>query len=182
MSAKTPPKKLIEIEPAKRTPKKCSNCGDGYMKRSARAGRVLRDYKGFDIVLPHDHVLKECESCGEISFSHDDMQALSDLIEAEYRRLLNESASRSIDAILAKKNITVASLERSLNLSLGYLSRVRNGSTDGGRPLAMLLALLADSPKQLDRFNDLLNAQHERAATNKATRKSASPKRPSKAA
>jgi len=72
--------------PEARHPKNCSTCGKGPYRLSARAGRT-ENYKGFDIELPADYPLMECDACGDILMSPADMKFLAPLIEAQHHAL-----------------------------------------------------------------------------------------------
>jgi hypothetical protein len=130
-----------------RQPKRCAECGKGHYHRTKRAGR-FEDYKGFKVELPADVPLMECDVCHEILMTPRDMETLAPIVEAAHRSHLQKVAAQAIETLVARER-TIASVERKLHLSNGYLSRLRNGSVDPGYQLVALLVLLAQDPDAL---------------------------------
>lgn len=64
-------------------PKLCVDCGKGQYRRIARAGRI-ENYKGFEIEIPAEIELLECDICHEILMGPEDMEKLAPVIEASY--------------------------------------------------------------------------------------------------
>lgn len=73
----------------KKVPKvrQCDNCGHTPLRRSARAGR-METYKGFEIELPADIELTECDACGERYDASEDILNIDSFLKDKYYAIM----------------------------------------------------------------------------------------------
>jgi hypothetical protein len=130
--------------PPERAPARCWSCGYRTLIPTARAGRVVR-YRGAALTLPVDLLIPACRRCG---YERIGLESLpGELLESLYRRDL---CARAADAITRLKHvISQRHLEVLLNLSQGYLSRLRAGAGVPAATLVSFLATLAAHPELL---------------------------------
>lgn len=124
--------------------RRCSACGEGPLRRFARKGRT-DVYKGIELPLPADLPLVECASCGERFVTAVDAEKIDAVLGETYLALVRGRIEKAI-ARLQRVGISIASVERSIGLSEGYLSKVRK-SAEPSFQLVALLALIAEDPK-----------------------------------
>lgn len=126
--------------------RRCTACGTGIVRRSAKAGRV-DVYKGLEFALPADLVLTACEACGERYTNLADAEkidaALSEAYAAHVRTRIEASIGR-----LQEAGLSLATVEKELGLSEGYLSKIRK-SVEPSFQLVALLAVIAENPKKM---------------------------------
>jgi hypothetical protein len=123
----------------------CPRCRTKSLRLQARRGRVVR-YRNMVIGLPALLKVPTCTKC-----QHADPWLLGDcseLLEDLRRTTLCKRASDAI-ATLAPRYITQRQLELRLDLSPGYVSRLRAGAGVPSATLVCLLALLAADPERL---------------------------------
>ena len=124
--------------------RRCAACGKGPLKRTARTGRV-DVYKGVELPIPADLPLTECAACGERYVTAADAEKIDDALAASYTALVRVRVETAIEK-LQKRGVSIASVERALGLSEGYLSKIRK-SVEPSFQLVALLALVAENPK-----------------------------------
>jgi hypothetical protein len=131
----------------------CLSCGQGKVRRVARAGRTERFLAVKDLAVPEDLELPECDGCGEVFLDEKDDAAVIEALEGEYRRLTQDKTRAALEA-LGGSRIRDRRLEALLNLSPSYLSRIRAGKETSGA-LATVLLLFAQDPSLVDRAEAL---------------------------
>ena len=122
----------------------CPCCGYASLRLAARAGRVLR-YRNTALTLPADLRLPACRRCKYEPLAPGALPP--ELLESMYRADLRHRAAVAIT--LVQSHRSQRRLELLVNLSQGYLSRLRAGDGVPGAPLVSLLALLAAHPQLL---------------------------------
>ena len=128
---------------------RCPCCGYASLLPAARAGRVLR-YRNTALTLPADLRLPACRRCKYESVAPGILPP--ELLESLYRDDLRRRAAIAIASVQGHRS--QRRLELLINLSQGYLSRLRAGHGVPGAPLVSLLALLAAHPQLLGELED----------------------------
>jgi len=127
----------------------CSCCGYAAVIPSARPGRVVR-YRNAALTLPADLRLPACRRCKYEPLGLDTLPP--QLLESLYRDHLQKRVALAIARIQGCRSLRRTELL--LNLSQGYLSRLKAGDGVPGAPLVCLLALLAAHPQLLSELED----------------------------
>ena len=128
---------------------RCPCCGCASMIPFARPGRVVR-YGNAALTLPADLRLLTCRRC---KYEPLDLGSLPPkLLESLYRDNLSQRVTIAIARMQGLKS--QRKTELLLNLSQGYLSRLKAGDGVPGAPLVSLFALLAAHPQLLGELED----------------------------
>jgi YgiT-type zinc finger domain-containing protein len=122
----------------------CPVCG-GTVSTFARAGRT-DTYKGIELAVPAELELTECEQCGETYVDPDEWRALSDALALAYREFVKKRLDADFRKI-KRAGVSLASLERQLALSEGYLSKIRK-DVEPSFQLVALVSLVAENPRK----------------------------------
>ena len=135
--------------PAPPRPKasKCPCCGHHTLRLTAKAHRVCR-YRLVVLTLPVRLLVPTCSRCKHTLLSFDAVPELAATLEAEYRAELSRRVAAKIT--LLNRLYPLRHLEVHLDLSQGYLSRLRTGDGIPSAALVSLLALLAAEPSRLE--------------------------------
>ena len=128
---------------------RCPCCGYASLRPAARAGRVLR-YRNTALTLPADLRLPACGRCKYEPLGPGALPP--ELLESLYRADLCHRAAVAIARVQGHRS--QRRLELLVNLSQGYLSRLRAGDGVPGAPLVSLLALLAAHPQLIGELED----------------------------
>ena len=115
-------------------------------------GRVRR-YRNAALTLPADLLVPTCRRCRHQILSFEAIPELQVRLEATYRADLCERASVEIARL--SRRYSQHRVEVALDLSHGYLSRLRAKDGVPSAALVSLLALLAEEPDrliELDRY------------------------------
>lgn len=129
----------------KRKEFRCTECGEGKVRPLAKAGRQMR-HKTMTLNLPADVEIPTCDRCGTEWFDDTTAREVDDVLESVYRRELRDRVRAAIDVLT--QHISQRKMERMLGLSHGYLSKLRNGTSDPSPELVGNLALLAHDPEK----------------------------------
>ena len=125
----------------------CPCCGRHAVRPTAQPGRVCR-YRNTALTLPADLRVPTCRRCKHLLLSFESMPELAAALEATYRAELVQRAAAEItrlSRVRSQRKIEVA-----IDLSQGYLSRLRAGDGVPSASLVSLLALLGSEPARLD--------------------------------
>ena len=122
----------------------CPCCGYAAVIPAARAGRVVR-YRNAALTLPAELRLPTCRRCKYERLGLDTLPP--ELLESLYRDQLRQRVAVAIERLQGCRSQRRAELL--LNLSQGYLSRLKAGAGVPGAPLVSLLALLTTHPHLL---------------------------------
>ena len=128
---------------------RCPCCGYAAVIPSARPGRVVR-YRNTALTLPGDLRLPACRRCKYEPLSLDTFPP--ELLESLYRDQLRQRAALAIARLQGCRS--QRRTELLLNLSQGYLSRLKAGAGVPGAPLVSLLALVAAHPQLIGELED----------------------------
>ena len=132
---------------AHRNAVKCPCCGRPAVRPTAQPGRVCR-YRNTALTLPADLLVPTCRRCKHLLLSFDSMPELAAALEATYRAELIQRAAAEITRL--SRCLSQRKLEVAIDLSQGYLSRLRAGDGVPSAVLVSLLALLASEPARLE--------------------------------
>ena len=124
-------------------------CGYPAVIPSARPGRVVR-YRNTALTLPAELRLPACRRCKYEPLGLDTLP--SGLLESLYRANLCQRVAVAIARLQGFKS--QRRTELLMNLSQGYLSRLKAGDGVPGAPLVCLLALLAAHPQLIGELED----------------------------
>lgn len=122
----------------------CMVCGKGTIELSPSAG-IKMPYRGMDLQVPSGFLVRACTVCGADFWRPADYERLEAALKPLYKAACHELAVAALDAIVAE-DFPVFEVEKALDLSPGYLSKVRAG-TKGSSTLAAALALIAAEPR-----------------------------------
>jgi len=125
----------------------CPCCGRHAVRSTAQPGRVCR-YRNTALTLPADLLVPTCRRCKHLLLSFESMPELAAALEATYRAELVQRAATEITKL--RRHLSQRKLEVALDLSQGYLSRLRAGNGVPSAALVSLFALLSSEPARLD--------------------------------
>ncbi len=129
---------------------KCPRCGHRTLRPTAKAHRVCR-YRLAVLTLPTRLLVPTCSRCKHTLLSFESVPELAATLDAEYRAELSRRAAAEIT--LLKRVYYLRHIEIQLDLSHGYLSRLRAGDGAPSAAVVCLLALLRAEPNRLDELN-----------------------------
>lgn len=131
----------------------CASCGRGEVKPMPGHGRRML-YRNFpSLPIPDEVAVPTCDHCGEEWLDDEALASLDASLKEAARKARSGIAAQSI-GILAE-SAHQRDLEALLDLSFGYLSKVKHGQEVPGAPLTALLALLAARPARLRELEHL---------------------------
>lgn len=119
-----------------------------------RDTRLTRPYRNLaSLTAAHDVSVPTCDSCGEQFFDRRTAEALKVALEAAFAERQRAIVARALPAIT--KWAPQREWERRLDLSAGYLSRLKSGK-ESSVALVTLLGVVARAPAEwADRIEDL---------------------------
>ena len=126
---------------------KCPCCGRHAVRPTAQPGRVCR-YRNAALTLPADLLVPTCRRCKHLLLSFESMPELAAALEATYRAELVQRAATEITKL--RRCLSQRKLEVAIDVSQGYLSRLRAGHGVPSAALVSLVALLSAEPTGLD--------------------------------
>lgn len=127
-------------------PVRCPACGQGEVRPTAQAGRLVRYKNMAALPLPDDLAIPTCGACAEEWIDRDTALAVDAALEREYQKRLRQLVVADLDRLAARK-VTQRRLEEILGLSHGYLSKIRSGASRPSVALVSCLHLLASDPE-----------------------------------
>jgi len=126
---------------------KCPCCGRHAMRPTAQPGRTYW-YRNAALTLPADLQVPTCSRCKHVLLSFAAMPELAAALEMTYRAELIRRAATEI--VRLRQVCSQRRLEVILDLSQGYLSRLRAGDGVPSASLVSLLALLGNDSLRLE--------------------------------
>jgi hypothetical protein len=105
-------------------------------------------YRNTALTLPADLLVPTCRRCKHLLLSFDTMPELAAALERTYRAELVQRAAAEIARL--SQRLSQRKLEVAIDLSQGYLSRLRAGDGVPSAILVSLLALLGNEPARLE--------------------------------
>ena len=143
-------RKTAAPSPPRPKASKCPCCGHHTLRPTAKAHRVCR-YRLIVLTLPARLLVPTCSRCKHSILSFDSVPELAATLEAEYRAELSRRAAVEISFLSGV--CSQRQLEIRLDLSQGYLSKLRAGDGIPSAALVCLLALLRNEPRRLEELS-----------------------------
>ena len=133
--------------PGRDNASKCPCCGRSALRPRRQPGRACR-YRNLCLTLPGDLLVPTCRLCKHMVLTYQAVPELEATLERLYRDELIHRAAVEITHLGAV--CSQRSLEVAINLSQGYLCRLRGGDGVPSFVLVCLLALLRAEPARLE--------------------------------
>lgn len=131
----------------------CTTCGKGQVAPLRRSGRTMV-YRNFQkLELPESLAIPTCSNCGETWYDAETSEAVERALERAAAAVLERIGNDAIR--LLAEHERQRDLEDLLNLSRGYLSKVKHGKETPSAALVALLALLAKRPGRIEELRQL---------------------------
>ncbi|NRD68263.1 hypothetical protein HRD49_41715 [Corallococcus exiguus] len=127
-------------------------CNKGEVREIARSGRRTHFRNIPDLEIPASVSIPTCSACGEEWIDDAVAARLDEAMEEVYRVAVAAKVEDSIRAL--KPVVNQRDLEQLLDLSGGYISKVKSGK-ETSASLVSVLMLLAEAPRQ--RIEELRN-------------------------
>jgi hypothetical protein len=122
----------------------CSVCGRRTLGLRTGAGRILK-HRNAMVPVPDDVELPECTTCGSRPIPWKLAKQLEPVLEAAWSEQMRRHVAADLEILCGVKPLY--EWERLLNLSAGYLSKLKGDKTPSA-PLVALLRLLANQPER----------------------------------
>ncbi len=125
----------------------CANCGIGEVIPVSASGQKML-YRNFPALsLPDELTIPTCSRCGEQWFDDETLKSVDSALKTEAQRVRHLIAAEALRLLSLSSN--QRDIEATLDLSPGYLSKVKHGKESPSATLVALLALLACRPARL---------------------------------
>ena len=134
-------------QPAPKKARKCPCCGRHALRLTREPGRACR-YRHMYLTLPPELPVPTCHRCRHMMLTNESVPQLDATLKAAFRAELVHRASVEISHLSAF--YSQRRLERDLDLSQGYLSKLRSGDSVPSVVLVSLLALLCSDPSRVE--------------------------------
>ena len=125
----------------------CTSCGKGHVEPVRKSGRtmVFRNFEKLE--FPQSLAIPTCSNCGEEWYDAETTRAVEQALEESAASVLQRLASDAIRALA--EHATQRDLENLMDVSHGYLSKIKHGKETPSATLVALLALLAKRPARI---------------------------------
>ncbi len=137
----------LASKPGRPSASKCPCCGRRGLRPTREPGRALR-YRNMCLTLPTGLPVPTCRLCRHQVLTFEAVPELESTLASLFRAELMHRASVEITHL--SKFFSQRRLEREIDLSQGYLCRLRSGDGVPSVALVCLLALLASEPSRLE--------------------------------
>lgn len=124
----------------------CSSCGKGAVEPVQKPGRRMRFRNFKALELPASLAIPTCNSCGEEWIDAGTTEALERALADAVTMVLTKLSEEAIQVL--SEHCAQRDVEELLDLSRGYLSKVKHGKEKPSALLTALLALLARNPER----------------------------------
>ena len=124
----------------------CPCCGHHTLRPTRQPGRACR-YRNLCLTLPSDLPVPTCGRCQHTVLTDQAVPQLKATLEQLYRAELTQRAA--VEISLLSRLYSQRKLEVAINLSQGYLCRLRSGDGVPSFALVSLLALLRAEPARI---------------------------------
>lgn len=124
----------------------CPCCGHQTLRPTRQPGRACR-YRNLCLTLPGDLPVPTCSRCQHSVLTYQAVPQLKATLEQLYRAELTHRAA--VEISLLSRLYSQRKLEVAMNLSQGYLCRLRSGDGIPSFALVCLLALLRAEPTRV---------------------------------
>jgi hypothetical protein len=152
----------------------CGNCGEGVLRPTSVAGRVMEYRDDPRVRIRTPLVLPVCDVCGDMALNAEHTAALDEALEESYRRKRLRQ-QRALINDLRRKGLTQTQIERFANLSPGYVSKLRKGKLASGGTFR-LLYLLHQQPHEAVRIVSRIDPRLKDAGARLEARRPAPPR------
>ena len=117
----------------------CGNCGSKSLSRVNQKGKLCQwtDYPSIPLLF--DFIATECSICGNVSFTHDDLEKRDAACKASVKKIVRKLIEMTLD----REQIDQIVLADRLGVSPIYLSSIKNGKKTPAFKLFNLLKILA---------------------------------------
>lgn len=129
----------------------CSVCGKKTLALRTGAGRTIL-HRNTLVPVPDDFALPECSTCGSRPIPWKLAKQLAPHLDDAWAALMRARVAADIEALGQVRPLS--EWERLLNLSGGYLSKLKGEKTPSA-PLVALLRLLANQTNRADEVEAL---------------------------
>lgn len=129
----------------------CPACGAKALGERTGRGRKMK-HRNMELEIPADFRLAECSACGARPIDWRTAKKLNAVLQAAFEARLASLVEDDIVKLSAIRPLY--DWERVLNLSAGYLSKIRRAKIPGAQ-LVALLRLLANHPDLADELDTL---------------------------
>ena len=133
--------------PAPSKARQCPCCGRHSLRLTREPGRACR-YRHMYLTLPPELPVPTCLRCRHMVLTYESVPQLDSTLKATFRAELVHRASVEISHLSAF--YSQRRLERELDLSQGYLSKLCSGDSVPSAVLVSLLALLSSDPSRVE--------------------------------
>jgi hypothetical protein len=127
------------------TKRRCAQCGERAVVKVKGAGRV-RTYKNLDLEVPAHVEIPTCENCGAEWIGAATAGALDTAMETVYEETQRERLDEALGKILEHES-NQTRIERALNVSPGYLSKLKHERRVPSGLLVSALDLMSEDPE-----------------------------------
>ncbi|WP_147470293.1 hypothetical protein [Corallococcus sp. AB049A] len=126
---------------------KCPSCNIGEVREVAQPGRRMHFRNIPDLEIPADVLIPTCSNpeCGEDWINREVAKRVDAAMAEVYQTVVASKVETTLSKL--KPVIHQRELERLLDLSGGYISKLKSGK-ETSAPLVSALMLLAESPQQ----------------------------------
>lgn len=129
----------------------CPACGEKALGQRTGTGRKMK-HRNMELEVPADFPLAECSACGARPIDWRTAKKLNAVLQAAFEARL--AAMVEDDLVKLSAIRPLYDWERLLNLSSGYLSKIRSAKVPGAQ-LVALLRLLANHPDLANELDTL---------------------------
>ena len=129
----------------------CPVCGEKALGLRTGPGRTMK-HRNMEVEVPSDFPLAECSKCGARPIDYRTAKKLNPILQAAFEARLASAAEADLATLSAIRPLY--DWERILNLSAGYLAKIRGAKIPGAQ-LVALLRLLANHPDLADELDTL---------------------------
>lgn len=129
----------------------CPVCGERALAMRRGVDRRLR-HRNAELTIPDDIELPECASCGARPISMKLAKKLEPVLEAAWSAQLRRWAAASLETL--ERVRPLYEWERLLNVSVGYLSKLKTSKSPSAQ-LVALLRLIANDPSRAGEIESL---------------------------
>lgn len=135
----------------------CASCGKGHVEPVRKSGRtmVFRNFEKLE--LPRSLAIPTCSSCGEEWYDSETTKAVEQALEEAAASTLKRLANDAIRTLTDHE--TQRDLENLMDVSHGYLSKIKHGKETPSATLVALLALLARRPARIAEVRTLWDSR-----------------------
>lgn len=135
----------------------CTTCGKGHVQPLRKSGRTMI-FRNFEkLELPDSLAIPTCSNCGDEWYDAETTEAVERALELAAAAILEKIGNDAIRVLAQHER--QRDLEDLLDVSRGYLSKVKHGKETPSAALVALLALLAKRPARVEEVRKLWDSK-----------------------